>query len=90
MRSQLLVSGALVILLGVAFYVLQIPLVYSWSLVFIAGGALMSLSSFFVGERAGPIAPPEGFRFCRFCSAAVPLQAPRCPQCNGIQQTGGN
>ena len=89
MRSQLLVSGILVILMGVAFYILQIPVAYSWSLVFVAGGALMAGASVFVAEKEGPVGAPEGYRFCRFCSATVPLQAARCPKCNGLQQTGG-
>ena len=86
MRSQLLVSGTLVALLGVSFLILQIPLAYSWSLVFVAGGALMAGASFFAAESTGPVTPPDGFRFCRFCSATVPLEAPRCPRCNGLQQ----
>jgi len=89
MRSQLLVSGILVMLLGVALYVLQMPLAFAWSLVFIAGGGLMAGASLFVAESEGPVTPPEGYRFCRFCSAAVPRQALRCPKCNGLQQTGG-
>ncbi|HYC11431.1 MAG TPA: hypothetical protein VEC02_02065 [Nitrososphaerales archaeon] len=89
MRSQLLVSGILVMLMGLAFYILQIPIAYSWSVVFIAGGAIMAGGSLFVGEKEGPIEAPDGYRFCRFCSATVPLQAARCPKCNGLQQAGG-
>jgi hypothetical protein len=89
MRSQLLVSGILVALFGVALYILQIPLAFAWSLVFISGGALMAGASLFVAESEGPVTPPDGYRFCRFCSAAVPLQVLRCPRCNGLQQTGG-
>ncbi len=85
MRSQLLVSGILVMLMGAAFYLLQIPLVYYWSVVFVGGGALMALASPFVSESQGPVQAPEGYRFCRFCSAPVPLRADRCPLCNGIQ-----
>ncbi|HME19586.1 MAG TPA: hypothetical protein VKF15_07625 [Nitrososphaerales archaeon] len=90
MRSQLLVSGLLVALLGAAFYTTQIPLAYSWSIVFIGGGASMSALSFLAKESTGPVTPPEGYRFCRFCSSAVPLQASRCSHCNGIQQIGGS
>lgn len=85
MRPQLFTSGLLVILLGVGFYILRIPIAYSWSIVFVAGGALMAIASFFVSEGTGPIQAPKGYRFCRYCSAAVPLQAERCPQCNGLQ-----
>ena len=86
MRSQLLVSGVLIMLMGAAFYFLQIPLVYYWSVVFIAGGAIMAAASPFVSDSQGPVQAPEGYRFCRFCSAAVPVQAERCPQCNGLQR----
>jgi len=88
MRSQLVLSGALVMLLGAAFYILEIPLAFTWSTVFVGGGALMALAGFVVPESSGPVTPPEGYRFCKFCSAAVPLQALRCPHCNGLQQPG--
>jgi hypothetical protein len=87
MRSQLLVSGLLVMLLGAVFYVLQIPLAFSWSLVFVLGGGIMAIASFVVQEGAGPVQPPEGYHFCRFCSALVQSGAGRCPQCNGLQAT---
>jgi len=87
MRSQLMVSGALVMLLGAAFYIIQIPLAFAWSLVFVVGGAVMAGASLFAAESTGPVTPPEGYRFCRFCSATVPLQEARCPKCNGLQLT---
>ena len=90
MRSQLLVSGAFIAFMGFSFYVLEIPLLFTWSSVLLAGGAVMFFAGFVVPERAGPISPPEGYRFCRFCSAAVPQQEARCPQCNGLQQSGGS
>ena len=89
MRPQLLVSGILVMLLGAMFYLLQIPLVYYWSLPFLAGGALMAAASLFVSESPGPLRPPEGYVFCRFCSGLVPVKAERCPTCNGLQGGGG-
>jgi hypothetical protein len=89
MRPQLLVSGVLVALLGVGFFLLEIPIVFSWSLVFIAGGAAMAGTSFFVPAGSGPVPPPDGYRFCRFCSSPVPLGAERCLVCNGLQQGGG-
>lgn len=85
MRSQLLVAGILVALMGAAFYLLQVPLVYFWSLPFVIGGGLMAAASPFLPERAGPLEPPEGYRFCAFCSTPVPLTSDRCPHCNGLQ-----
>jgi hypothetical protein len=85
MRSQLLVAGILIALMGGAFYILEVPLVFFWSLPFLAGGGLMAIASLFLPERTGEIEPPEGYRFCRFCSNPVPLTAERCPRCNGLQ-----
>jgi hypothetical protein len=89
MRPQLVFSGLLVMLMGGAFYVLQIPLAFAWSIVFVAGGALMSVGGMVASESHGPVQPPEGYRFCRYCSAQVPLGAARCPQCNGLQASEG-
>lgn len=88
MRPQLLVGGILVALMGAGFYVLQLPLVYFWSVPFGIGGAIMIVASFFMSETAGPPAPPEGYRFCVYCSAPVPVSSERCPQCNGVQPKG--
>jgi hypothetical protein len=88
MRPQLFVGGLLVVLMGVGFYVLQIPFVYFWSLPFGVGGAIMVIASFFLSEGSGKLAPPEGFRFCVFCSTPVPVASERCPQCNGLQPKG--
>ena len=85
MRSQLLVGGLFVGLLGVGFYALQLPFVYFWSIPFGVGGVIMILVSFFLPESTGPLKPPEGFRFCVFCSTPVPLTSDRCPHCNGLQ-----
>ena len=85
MRPQLLVGGLLVALMGVGFYALQLPLVYFWSLPFGVGGAIMIIASFFLSETPGPLRPPEGSRFCVFCSTPVPLTSERCPHCNGLQ-----
>jgi len=76
----------LVAAMGAGFYVLQLPLVFFWSLPFIIGGAIMMVVSFFVAESLGPVQPPEGFRFCPFCSTPVPTGAERCPHCNGLQR----
>ena len=90
MRPQLMISGLLVILLGASFYFLQIPLVYYWSVAFVVGGAIMAAAGLLVSESAGPVQPPEGYRFCRYCSAVVSQKAERCPECNGLQQPGGS
>ena len=88
MRSELLVAGLMIALMGVVFFLLQVPLVYYWSLPFVIAGGLMAVVSPFVPERAGPIEPPEGYRFCAFCSSPVPLTSERCPNCNGLQPKG--
>jgi hypothetical protein len=72
--------------MGAGFYALQIPFVYFWSLPFVIGGAFMIIVSLFVAESPGPPQPPEGSRYCPFCSTVVPLGAERCPHCNGLQR----
>ncbi|MDV3243684.1 MAG: hypothetical protein LYZ66_00750 [Nitrososphaerales archaeon] len=89
MRSQLFVGGIMVAIMGAALYVLEIPLVYFWSLPFVVGGGLMAGASWFLAESPGPVQPPEGYRFCVYCSAQVKLESERCPQCNGLQPKGG-
>ena len=85
MRPQLFGGGLLVALMGAAFYVLAVPLAYFWSLPFVAGGLVMMAASFLLPEGPAPLAPPEGYRFCVFCSTPVPLESERCPHCNGYQ-----
>ncbi len=85
MRSQLLVGGVVIMGMGGAFYLLELPLVYFWSFPFLIGGALMTLASPFLGEREGPVEPPEGHRFCVFCSYPVPLTQSVCGHCGGRQ-----
>lgn len=89
MRPQLLAGGLFVALLGVALYALQLPLVFFWSLPFAIAGGIMVLASFFLPEGPGPIKPPEGYRFCVFCTNPVQLASERCPRCNGLQPKGG-
>lgn len=89
MRPQLLVSGLLVVLLGGAFYLLELPFVFYWSVPFVIGGAAMMLAGVLAPESSGPIRPPEGYRFCRYCSAQIPVTSERCPHCNGIQPKEG-
>jgi hypothetical protein len=85
MRSQLFIGGILVAAMGVGFFALQLPILYFWGLPFAIGGAIMAIASFFLPESQGPVMPPEGYRFCVFCSTPVPLGAERCPHCNGVQ-----
>ena len=89
MRPQLFVGGLLVLFLGALFYAIPLPLVFFWSIPFAIGGGIMALASFFISEGPGPIRPPEGFRFCVFCSTPVPLTSERCPHCNGLQPREG-
>jgi len=88
MRPQLLVGGLFVGIMGLGFYVLELPLVYFWSIPFAIGGAIMIIASFFLPETQGRLTPPEGFRFCLYCSSPVPLTSDRCPHCNGVQPKG--
>jgi hypothetical protein len=90
MRPQLFVGGLLVALLGAVFYVLPLPLAYAWGVPLAVAGGLMCLASFFVSESPGPVRPPEGFRFCVFCSNPVPITSERCPHCNGLQPREGS
>src|SRR5439155_8672885 len=57
MRSQLLFAGSFAVVLGVLFYLLELPIVYWWSFPFIVGGGLMMLSSPFLKESEGPLTP---------------------------------
>ena len=88
MRPQLFGAGVLVMALAAVFYVLEIPLVYFWSIPFAIGGAIMAIASLFLPESAGPVEPSEGYRFCPFCSNPVRLDAKRCDHCNGVQSGG--
>jgi hypothetical protein len=85
MRPQLLVAGLLTIGLGGLFYITALPLVYSWTLPFVIGGVLMITASPFLKETEGPVQPPDGYRFCVFCSNPVLLEAARCQHCGGLQ-----
>jgi len=83
-----LVAGAMIMLLGAIFYLLQVPLVYFWSLPFLVGGGVMAVASLLMSESEGPVEPPEGYRFCVFCGTPVKLDADRCSHCNGFQPKG--
>jgi len=88
LRPQLIGAGVLVMILAAALYLLEIPLVYFWSVPFAIGGGVMAVLGLVVPESAGPVEPPEGYRFCRYCSTPVRLDAKRCDHCNGIQPGG--
>lgn len=85
MRPQLFFGGLLVALMGTGLYAFPLPLVYFWSIPFAIGGVIMIGASFFLPESTGPVQPPEGFRFCRYCSTPVKIGSDRCPHCNGVQ-----
>jgi len=85
LRPQLFGAGVLVMILAAVLYVLGIPLVFFWSIPFAIGGAVMAVVSVLLPESAGPVEPPEGYRFCPFCSSPVRLDARRCDHCNGLQ-----
>jgi len=87
MRPQLLFGGLLVAAMAAGFYLLQLPFVYFWSLPFGVAGVIMMIMSLFLPESAGPVQPPEGYRFCPFCSTPVQIGAERCPHCNGVQRS---
>jgi len=85
MRSQLFLSGALALGVGILFYVLALPAVFALSIPFLLGGAVMIIVSPFLRESEGPVSPPEGYRFCVFCSTPVRIGAERCDHCGGRQ-----
>ncbi|QQG49395.1 MAG: hypothetical protein HY247_03575 [archaeon] len=89
MRPQLLVGGLLVGLMGASFLVLELPFVYFWGIPFLIGGSLMALASPFLSETHGPVKPPEGYKFCVYCSNQMPAEAERCQHCNGLQPREG-
>lgn len=85
MRPQLLFGGVLVALMGLGLFVLALPFAYFWSIPFAVAGVIMIVGGFLLGETEGPVKPPEGFRFCPYCSTPVPLSSERCPHCDGVQ-----
>ena len=85
MRPQLLFGGILVALMALGLFVLGLPFAFFWSLPFGVAGVIMIAASFFHGETEGPVQPPDGFRFCPYCSTPVPLSSERCPRCDGVQ-----
>lgn len=75
--------------MGAGFYALGLPFVYFWSVPFVIGGGIMMVASLLLPESEGPVLPPEGCRFCAYCSTPVPTGSGRCPNCNGVQPKEG-
>ncbi len=76
-------------LTGGGFYFLELPIVFVWAIPMVIAGAIMSGASLMIPEGRGPVQPPEGFRFCVFCTTPVPIGSERCPHCNGLQLKEG-
>ena len=82
MRSSLVVSGGIITLTGVALFVALAG--EAW-LALVAGGFVVLVSGFLLGEATERVVPPDGYRFCLFCSTPVMVGAERCSHCNGLQ-----
>ncbi|MDA4125244.1 MAG: hypothetical protein OK438_07355 [Thaumarchaeota archaeon] len=89
MRPPLLGSGLLVMATGAAFYFLELPIFSVWGFPMVVGGGIMSAVAFWLPEGRGQVRPPDGYRFCVFCTSLVPIGGVRCSHCNGIQPQGG-
>ena len=57
----------------------------AWGIFSIVIGLAIAGLSILLKPGKGPIEPPEGHRFCLFCSTPVPNESERCPHCNGLQ-----
>jgi len=88
-RSQLFAAGLLTFATGLVFYVLEVPLVYFWSIPFAIVGGMMAVAAPFMSESHGPVEPPEGYRFCPYCSTIVPIGQKNCGHCGGAQPLEG-
>jgi len=55
----------------------------------VIGGLLMVLAAPFLKPSELPVKPPEGYKFCVYCSETIPVGAERCTRCNGIQPKVG-
>ena len=85
MRSSLVITGIFTAALGVMFYVLELPFVFSWSFPFMIGGAVFTAVGTVVKETPGHIEPPEGYIFCAFCNTPLLAGTKRCDRCDGAQ-----
>lgn len=85
MRPQLFITGIMLIIVAILFYSLEIPFVFFWSIPFGISGLIMVIAAPFLKEAETRIKPPEGYRFCVYCSNTIPLESERCFYCNGKQ-----
>ncbi len=85
MRPSLILTGIITAGLGLSFYALAIPFVFSWSFPFMIGGLVFVVAGAFVKETVGHIDPPDGYVFCVFCNTAILVGTLKCDRCNGVQ-----
>jgi hypothetical protein len=95
MRSSLVVAGLLTFGLGVVIWIVELPFaalgdlafpaLNSPSAPFLVGGVLMIVVGSLIKESTSKIEPPEGYRFCPFCSTPVLIGEKRCDYCGGLQ-----
>jgi hypothetical protein len=85
MRSRLFFAGAMMLIFSAVLFVLQLPLVFFWSIPFGISGIIMMIVAPFLKESEGPVKPPDGYVFCVYCSNVISASATRCNYCNGKQ-----
>ncbi len=85
MRPSLILTGIITGGLGLSFYVLEIPVLFTWSFPFMIGGLVFVAVGAFAKETLGHIEPPDGYVFCVFCNAAILVGTRKCERCNGVQ-----
>ena len=61
----------------------SVPLAFS--VPFVAAGLGMMAASPFLKPSDLPVRPPDGHKFCPYCSSTIPADAVRCPKCDGVQ-----
>ena len=83
MRSSLVVSGGIITATGVALFAALDG--DAW-LALVAGGFVVMISGFLLDEATTErVEPPQGYRFCPFCTTPVMVGEERCSHCNGLQ-----
>ncbi len=85
MRPSLILTGIITAGLGLSFYALAIPFVFSWSFPFMIGGLVFVAAGAVAKESPGHIEPPDGYVFCVFCNTPILVGTPKCDRCNGVQ-----
>ncbi len=85
MRTSLVVTGIFTAALGLLFYVLEIPFVFSWSFPFILGGFVFVVAGAVIKDSSGYVEPPSGYAFCVFCNIPILTGTKKCERCNGVQ-----